>query len=94
MINLSLPPAGHTKESANQGIRSFISLIAIISTGIGMLNLFPIPMLDGGHLVFYLYEAVRGRPPSQKTIQGFMSIGLAMVLLLMVFATYNDLMRL
>jgi len=83
-----------SKETANQGLTSFISLIAIISTGIGMINLFPIPMLDGGHLVFYLYEAVRGRPPSQKTIQGFMSIGLAMVLLLMVFATYNDLMRL
>ena len=83
-----------SKETANQGLRSFISLIAIISTGIGMLNLFPIPMLDGGHLVFYLYEAIRGRPPSQKAIQAFMSIGLAMVLLLMVFATYNDLMRL
>jgi len=82
-----------SKESANQGLKSFISLIAIISTGIGMLNLFPIPMLDGGHLVFYLYEAVLGRPPPQKTIQAFMSIGLAMVLLLMVFATYNDLMR-
>lgn len=83
-----------SKETANQGIKSFISLIAIISTGIGMLNLFPIPMLDGGHLVFYAVEAIRGKPPSQKTIQVFMSIGLAMVLLLMVFATYNDLMRL
>jgi|LGOV01.1.fsa_nt_gb regulator of sigma E protease len=83
-----------SKDTANQGLRSFLSLIAVISTGIGMLNLFPIPMLDGGHLVFYLYEAVRGRPPSQKTIQALMSIGLAMVLLLMVFATYNDLMRL
>ena len=83
-----------SKDTANQGLRSFLSLIAIISTGIGMLNLFPIPMLDGGHLVFYLYEALLGRPPSQKTIQALMSIGLAMVLLLMVFATYNDLMRL
>lgn len=83
-----------SKETANQGLKSFISLIAIISTGIGMLNLFPIPMLDGGHLVFYIFEAIRGKPPSQKTIQAFMSIGLAMVLLLMVFATYNDLMRL
>lgn len=83
-----------SKESANQGVRSFLSMIAIISAGIGMLNLFPIPMLDGGHLVFYVYEALRGRPPSKKTIQAFMSIGLAMVLLLMVFATYNDLMRL
>lgn len=83
-----------SKETANQGLTRFVSLIAIISTGIGMLNLFPIPMLDGGHLMFYLFEAVRGRPPSQKTIQAFMSIGLAMVLLLMVFATYNDLIRL
>lgn len=83
-----------SKETANQGLKSFITLIAIISTGIGMLNLFPIPMLDGGHLMFYVFEAIRGKPPSQKTIQAFMSIGLAMVLLLMVFATYNDLMRL
>ncbi len=83
-----------SKDTANQGLRSFLSFIAVISTGIGMLNLFPIPMLDGGHLVFYLYEALRGRPPSQKTIQILMSIGLAMVLLLMVFATYNDFMRL
>ena len=83
-----------SKETANQGLTSFISLIAIISTGIGLLNLFPIPMLDGGHLVFYAIEAVRGQPPAQKTIQVATSIGLAMVLLLMVFATYNDLLRL
>ncbi|MHA1128219.1 MAG: RIP metalloprotease RseP [Alphaproteobacteria bacterium] len=83
-----------SKETANQGVISFISLIAIISTGIGLLNLFPIPMLDGGHLVFYAIEAVRGQPPAQKTIQVATSIGLAMVLLLMVFATYNDLLRL
>jgi len=83
-----------SKETANQGLISFISLIAVISTGIGLLNLFPVPMLDGGHLVFFAYEAVRGRPPLQKTIQALMSIGLAMVLLLMVFTTYNDVMRL
>ena len=86
--------ASVSKETVNQGVVKFISFIAVISTGIGMLNLFPIPMLDGGHLMFYLFEAVRGRPPAQKTIQAFMSIGLAMVLLLMVFVTYNDLMRL
>ena len=83
-----------SKVTADQGFTRFISLIAIISTGIGMLNLFPIPMLDGGHLMFYVFEAIRGKPPSKKTIQAFMSIGLVMVLLLMVFATYNDLMRL
>ncbi len=83
-----------SKETVNQGVVRFISFIAAISTGIGVLNLFPIPMLDGGYLMFYLFEAVRGRPPAQKTIQAFMSIGLAMVLLLMVFVTYNDLIRL
>ena len=83
-----------SKETANQGLISFISMIAVISTGIGLLNLFPVPMLDGGHLVFFAYETVRGQPPSKKTIQALMSIGLAMMLLLMVFTTYNDVMRL
>ncbi len=77
-----------------QSVLTFISLIAIISTSIGMLNLFPIPILDGGHLMTYLYEAVRGRPPSPAFLNVFMSIGLALVLFLMVFTFYNDIMRL
>ncbi len=77
-----------------QSMVAFISLIAIISTSIGMLNLFPIPILDGGHLVTYLYEALRGKPPSPAFLNAFMSIGLALVLLLMVFTLYNDIMRL
>jgi regulator of sigma E protease len=81
-------------ETAAQGLVSFISLIAIISTAIGMLNLFPIPVLDGGHFVAFLIEAVRGRPPSEKAMQVAMTIGLGLILLLMVFATYNDVMRL
>ena len=80
-------------QSATQGWTSFIGLIAIISTAIGMLNLFPIPVLDGGHLVMHAYEAVAGRPPAERFMRIAMSIGLAMVLLLMVFATYNDVMR-
>lgn len=82
-----------SKDVADQGLTNFLSLIAVLSTGIGMLNLFPIPMLDGGHLVFYAIEAVRGKPLAQKVIQSFTSVGLAMVLLLMVFTAYNDLMR-
>lgn len=77
-----------------QSTLTFISLIAIISTSIGLLNLFPIPILDGGHLVTYLYEALRGRPPSPAFLNVFMSIGLALVLFLMVFTFYNDIMRL
>jgi regulator of sigma E protease len=80
-------------ETASQGMLSFIILIAIISTAIGFLNLLPIPVLDGGHFMAFLIEAARGRPPSEKAMQIAMSIGLGLVLLLMVFATYNDIIR-
>jgi regulator of sigma E protease len=80
-------------ETAQQGFLSFILLIGVISTAIGMLNLFPIPVLDGGHLVAFTVEAIRGRPPSPAVMQIAMSIGLGLILLLMVFATYNDIMR-
>ena len=80
-------------ETAAQGLLNFVALIGVISTAIGLLNLFPIPILDGGHFVAFLIEAVRGRPPSPAAMQIAMSIGLGLVLLLMVFATYNDIMR-
>jgi regulator of sigma E protease len=82
-----------SSETAAQGLGNFIALIGIISTAIGLLNLFPIPILDGGHFVAFLIEAVRGRPPSPAVMQVAMSIGLGLILLLMVFATYNDIMR-
>jgi regulator of sigma E protease len=81
-------------ETAQQGFVNFVVLIGVISTAIGMLNLFPIPVLDGGHFMAFLIEAVRGRPPSPAAMQIAMSIGLGLILLLMVFATYNDIMRL
>lgn len=81
-------------ETASQGFLNFVILIGVISTAIGMLNLFPIPVLDGGHFVVFLVEAIRGRPPSQAVQQFAMTIGLGLILLLMVFATYNDIMRL
>ncbi len=81
-------------ETAAQGWLSFVTLIGIISTAIGLLNLFPIPVLDGGHFAAFVIEAVRGRPPSEKAMQVAMSIGLGLILLLMVFATYNDILRL
>jgi regulator of sigma E protease len=81
-------------ETAAQGLVSFITLIAIISTAIGLLNLFPIPILDGGHFVAFTIEAARGRPPSERAMQVAMTIGLGLILFLMVFATYNDIMRL
>jgi regulator of sigma E protease len=67
-----------------------LHLAAVLSVSIGLLNLFPIPLLDGGHLLFYAIEAVRGRPLSDRAQEVGFRIGLALVLMLMVFATYND----
>ncbi|WP_163849730.1 RIP metalloprotease RseP [Pseudooceanicola aestuarii] len=75
---------------ASQGATSFIWFVAALSTAVGLLNLFPVPVLDGGHLVFHAYEAVRGRPPSDRALRVLMGIGLALILSLMVFALTND----
>ena len=78
-------------QVAEFGILPFISLMAYISISLGLINLFPIPMLDGGHLMFYAIEKVLGRPLSQKTQEGFFRIGLFLLLSLMFFTTFNDL---
>ncbi len=77
---------------ASQGAESFISFIAVLSTAVGLLNLFPIPALDGGHLMFYAYEAVFRKPPSDGIVRVLMTAGLAVILSLMVFALSNDLL--
>lgn len=77
-------------QMASQGALNFVVFIAVLSTAVGLLNLFPVPALDGGHLVFYAYEAVTGRPPSDAALRLLMTLGLAMVLSLMMFALYND----
>lgn len=87
-------PVGIAETSgaaASQGVDSFILFIAALSAGVGLLNLFPIPVLDGGHLVFHAYEAVAGRPPSDRALRVLMSVGAALLLSLMVFAIGNDL---
>jgi regulator of sigma E protease len=78
-------------QVAEFGILPFISLMAYISVSLGLINLFPIPMLDGGHLMFYGIEKVLGRPLSQKTQEGFFRIGMFLLLSLMFFTTFNDL---
>ena len=78
-------------ESASMGIWPFITFIALISVSIGLVNLFPIPMLDGGHLVFYLIEAVFGKPVGPVAQEWSFRIGLSAMLMLMLFATNNDL---
>ena len=78
-------------QVAEFGVLAFISMMAYISISLGLVNLFPIPMLDGGHLMFYAFEKVLGRPLSQKTQEGFFRIGLIVLLSLMFFTTFNDL---
>jgi regulator of sigma E protease len=77
--------------AASQGLVIFISFIAMLSTAVGLMNLFPIPILDGGHLVFHAYEAVTGKPPTEKALNRMMTAGLSLLILLMVFALSNDL---
>jgi len=80
-----------TGQVAEIGILPFISVMAYISISLGLINLFPIPMLDGGHLMFYAFEKILGRPLSQKTQEGFFRIGMFLLLSLMFFTTFNDL---
>ena len=78
-------------QVAEFGVLAFISMMAYISISLGLVNLFPIPMLDGGHLMFYAFEKVLGRPLSQKTQESFFRIGIFLLISLMFFTTFNDL---
>ena len=86
-------PVGIAETSgsmARQGTVSFVWFIGMLSAAVGLINLFPIPVLDGGHLVFFAYEAVTRRKPNERAIQAFMFIGLALILSLMTFTILND----
>ncbi|MDE2331523.1 MAG: RIP metalloprotease RseP [Bradyrhizobium sp.] len=90
-------PIGIAKISgqvATLGLVPLIRLAALLSVSIGLLNLFPVPLLDGGHLLFYAVEAIRGRPLSDRAQEVGFRIGVGLVLMLMVFATYNDILHL
>ncbi len=81
-------------QVATAGFTALIHLTAVLSVSIGLLNLFPIPLLDGGHLLFYGIEAVRGKPLSERAQEFGFRIGLAIVVMLMIFATFNDIIHL
>lgn len=81
-------------QVATLGFGALLNLTAVLSVSIGLLNLLPIPMLDGGHLMFYAAEALRGKPLSERAQEYGFRIGIAIVLFLMVFATWNDVLHL
>jgi regulator of sigma E protease len=81
-------------EVAQGGVVAVLWFMAVLSINLGLINLFPVPVLDGGHLLFYAAEAVRGKPLGQRAQEYGFRIGLALVLTLMVFATWNDLVHL
>ena len=81
-------------QVATLGITALINLAAILSISIGLINLFPIPMLDGGHLMFFAVEAIRGKPLSDRVQEIGFRVGFAAVLMLMIFATWNDIIHL
>lgn len=89
-------PIGMAKvvgAAARSGLETFLQTLALVSLSIGLLNLFPIPVLDGGHLVFHIWEATTGHPPSERVLQALMTLGLGLLLGLMIFAVSNDLFR-
>jgi regulator of sigma E protease len=81
-------------QVATAGFAALFHLTAVLSISIGLLNLFPIPLLDGGHLLFYIIEGIRGRPLSERAQELGFRIGLAIVVMLMIFATFNDILHL
>ncbi len=86
--------AKYSGQAAKTGMVGLIVFVAILSINLGLMNLFPVPMLDGGHLLFYAIEAVRGRPLSERAQEWGLRVGLALVGALMVFVTWNDIVHL
>ena len=82
--------AKYSGEAAKLGFQMVFWLMAMISISLGLFNLFPIPMLDGGHLFFYMIEAIKGRPLAEKIQDYTMKIGMALILLLAAVVTFND----
>jgi len=80
-------------EVTREGMVNTILFVALLSINLGLINLFPIPLLDGGHLLFYVFEAVSGRQMGRRAEEWGMRVGLALVLSLMLFAAWNDLVR-
>jgi regulator of sigma E protease len=96
MRNLSGPLtiADFAGQSATLGWASFVGFLALVSVSLGVLNLLPVPLLDGGHLMYYISEVFTGRPVSDRIMELGSRVGMVLLLLLTTFALYNDLHRL
>jgi regulator of sigma E protease len=94
--NLSGPVtiADYAGQTARMGLSYYLSFVALISISLGVLNLLPIPVLDGGHLMYYLAEFIKGGPLPERVLEISQRVGFALLALLMIFAFYNDLNRL
>ena len=94
--NLSGPItiADYAGQSAKHGISTYLDFLALISISLGVLNLLPIPLLDGGHLLYYMAELIKGSPVSEKAWEAGQNVGMALLVSLMAFALYNDISRL
>jgi len=94
--NLSGPLtiADYAGQSVQLGVAYYLGFLALVSVSLGVLNLLPLPMLDGGHLMYYLFEAVTGRPVSVAWLERLQRGGVAVLLLMMSLALYNDVARL
>jgi regulator of sigma E protease len=86
--------ADYAGRSADLGLGPYLSYLALLSISLGVFNLLPFPMLDGGHLLYYLYEACTGHPPSAAWLDVMQRVGLVVLVVLMVFSLFNDVVRL
>ncbi len=85
--------AEYSGQAAQMGFPNFITFVAVLSINLGLINLFPIPLLDGGHLLFYGFESLRGRPMGERAQEMGLKLGLVVVFGIMIFATWNDILR-
>jgi len=94
--NLSGPLtiADYAGKSASQGWSAYLLFLAMISVSLGVLNLLPLPILDGGHLMYYLWEFVTGRSPSEVVMEHLQRVGVGLLVALMAIALFNDIVRL
>ena len=92
-ISGPLTIAQYAGVSAKIGLDHFVMFLAVISISLGVLNLLPIPVLDGGHLLYYIIEVVKGGPLSEKAMMAGQRVGIVLLMMLMTLALYNDITR-